>query len=63
MYASVVIIIISRDSSAEIVTCYGLDGRNSISGWSKKCFFFHRVQTGSGAYLASYPWIPAHSLG
>jgi hypothetical protein len=43
----------SRDSSVDIGTGYGLDGRGSIPGRGKS--FLHSVQTGSEAHPASYP--------
>jgi hypothetical protein len=44
-----------RDSSVGIATGYGPDGRGSISGRGKRFSLLHCVQTGSGAYPASYP--------
>jgi hypothetical protein len=38
----------SRDSSVDIATGYGLDGRCPIPDMAKR-FFLHTVQTGSGA--------------
>jgi hypothetical protein len=37
-------------SSVGIVIGYGLGGRGSISGKSKRVFSFHDVQTGSEAH-------------
>jgi hypothetical protein len=34
---------------------YGLDGRSSIPGKSKRFFVFHSVQTDFEAHPASYP--------
>jgi hypothetical protein len=34
---------------------YGLDGQVSISGTANDFSLLHNVQTGSWAYLASYP--------
>jgi hypothetical protein len=45
----------SRGSSGSIVSDYGLDDRGSIPDRGREFFFSPCVQTGSGAYPASYP--------
>jgi hypothetical protein len=44
--------IMGRDSSVGIATCYGLDGPGTGSRWGRD--FSAPVQTGPGAYPASY---------
>jgi hypothetical protein len=41
--------------SVNIMTGYGLDGRDFIREQGQEIYFLYRTQTGSGALLASYP--------
>jgi hypothetical protein len=45
----------SRDSSVDLATSYGLNGRDSIPGKSRGFLLLHSVQTGSGVHSTSYP--------
>jgi hypothetical protein len=45
----------SRDSSVGIATGYGLDGLGLIPGRTRDFSPFYSVNTGFGAYPASYP--------
>jgi hypothetical protein len=47
--------LIGYDNSGGIATGYGMDGRGSIPGKSKRFSSLHSVQTGSGAHPALYP--------
>jgi len=49
----------SRDSSVGVALCYGLDDRGSRLLFSARTgnFSLSRVQNGSGAHPASYPWV------
>jgi hypothetical protein len=49
---SILYIVVSQGSSVGVATSYGLDGRGSGVG---NFYLPHRVQTGSGAHLVSYP--------
>jgi hypothetical protein len=42
------------DSSVDLATGYGLDGRGSIPGRGKIFFLLHSVQTGSEDHPASF---------
>jgi len=46
------IVIVGRDSSVGIATCYGLDGPVTESRWGER--YSAPVQTGPGAHPASY---------
>jgi hypothetical protein len=55
----------SRDSSVGIATGYGLDDRSSRVRFLAEAGSFslhHRVQTVSGAHLASYPMVTSGSF-